>query len=339
MPDIFAVTAWEVPEEGFKWVDGYAFGRNVNSTVERFLVTKVKAGQGWRRYWPVADVPALFRTFIETEPTEAAILDFATRYGALGIAQDIEIPAEDESGQTLSPEAGFEFDFGKGESFSYWVDEILGLRHVLKVWDALQALDVEELQSWFRIEDFHGALRASYDAGQPLRRAVYTHERSPQTTIQEFQWYLSHAEIRRLTEDPSTVALSFIRTVIESRLREQVGARLIYQDEAELGPLAVNLVPKSLLGALWIQASHAIESNKSYGRCRQCRCWFEVPPELASLGQRKDLGYCSVACREASQERDTRGDVVPTPPPPGNVVEMDLFDEDAEPRRASGGSR
>jgi hypothetical protein len=169
--------------------------------------------------------------------------------------------------------------------------------------------------------------------------------------MHEFQWYLSHAEIRRITEDPSTVALSFIRTLIEARLREQVGARIVYQDDAELGPLGVNLVPKSLLGAIWLQAAQAIEANKAFGRCRQCRSWFEIPPELFALGKRKDLGYCSVVCREESEERDTRGDGVVTSAAPANTVvalpnptpgpapTSSLDDEDAQPKRALGGSR
>jgi hypothetical protein len=339
MPDILAVTAWDVPEEGFKWVDAYAFGRSVSSTVERFLTPRAKASQGWRRYWPLVDAIGLFRAFADTEISEKGILEFAEKYGALGLSQDIEIPSDTDTEADTGPiEAGFEFDFGKGESLALWVDEILGLKHVLKVWDALQVMSVDDLQTWFRVEDFHGALRASYDAGEPIRRATFTHERSPQTTMQEFQWYLSHAEIRRITEDPSTVALSFIRTLIEARLREQVGARIVYQDEADLGPLAVNLVPKSLLGAIWLQAAQAIEANKAFGRCRQCRSWFEIPPELVALGKRKDLGYCSVSCRENSEERDTRGDGVV-----GRTSVVDLSntfdDEEPEPKRALGGSR
>ncbi len=338
MPDILAVTAWDVPEQGFRWVEGFAFGRTVSDNLERFLVTKTKATQDWRRYWPLADSPALFRAFAATETTEAAILAFAEKYGWLGIAQDIEIPSDEET------------DFAKGESLSVWTDEILGMRQLLKVWDALQVLAVDELQAWFYVEDFHGALRASYNPGESLPRAAYTHERSPQTVVQEFQWYLSHSEIRRISEDPSTVALSFIRTLVEARLREQSGSRLTYQNEEDLGPLAVSLVAKSLLGSLWLQAAQAIEANKAYGQCRQCHGWFEVPPELRALGKRADLGYCSLACREQSDERDRRGEVAqagaaaPAAPEPttkpDNVVDLATEKERAEERRrASGASR
>jgi hypothetical protein len=346
MPDILAVTAWDVPSEGFRWADAYSFGRDVNSTLERFLVAN--ASQAWRRYWPLEDTPGLFRNFADLEPSEPAILDFANRYGALGIAQGIEIPAQKPSGDSDHEET-FDFDFGNGERLALWVDEILGLRQVLRVWDALQVLAVDDLQRWFRVEDFHGALRAVYDPGEAFRRAVYTHERLPQSVIQEFQWYLSHAEIRRITEDPSTVALSFIRTVTEARLREQVGARLVYQDQSEGGPMGVSIVPKTLLGAVWLQAAHSIESNRSFGRCRECQSWFEVPPELLMMG-RKDVGFCSVNCRslaEAHANRPSTGTTpVPQPPTPGNLVDMSkemvVADADMEedaPKRASGGSR
>ena len=81
MPDILAVTAWDVPEEGFQWVQAYTSGRSVGQPLERFLVPKVKASPRNKRYWPLLDTPALFRTFAETDPTEAGILEFASRYG------------------------------------------------------------------------------------------------------------------------------------------------------------------------------------------------------------------------------------------------------------------
>ena len=341
MPDILAVTAWDVPSEGFRWVNAYSFGRDVNSVVERFLVAN--SSQAWRRYWPLEDTPGLFRNFADLETTEPAILDFASRYGGLGITQGIEIPAGKPGDST--EEETFDFDFGNGERLTTWIDEILGLKHVLRVWDALQVLAVDDLQSWFRVEDFHGALRAVYDPGEPLRRAVFTHERTPQSTVNEFQWYLSHSEIRRITEDPSTVALSFIRTAVEGRLREQVGARMIYQDQRDGGPLNVGLVSKTLLGAIWLQAARSIEANRAFGRCRECRNWFEVPPELLMMG-RKDVGFCSVACRTQADERGGQPATPGAPAPPGNVIDLskepllraeDLEDEAL--KRAAGGSR
>ena len=345
MPDILAVTAWDVPSEGFRWVDAYSFGRDVNSVLERFLISN--SSEAWRRYWPLEDAPGLFRSFADLDPSEKGILDFASRYGALGVSQGIEIPTQ-KSGEPGGDEEAFDFDFGNGERFSQWVDEVMGLRQVLRVWDALQVLAVDELQSWFRVEDFHGALRAVYDAGQPLRRAVFTHERTPPSTVNEFQWYLSHAEIRRITEDPSTVALSFIRTVVEGRLREQVAARMVYQERGEGGPLGVGLVPKSLLGAIWLQAASAIEAGKAFGRCRECRGWFEVPPELLMMG-RKDVGFCSVACRNQAEQRSgpdpnagaaanvAAANVVDLAKEP--LVSEEDLEEDAALKRASGGGR
>jgi len=350
MPDILALTAWDVPSEGFRWVDAYSFGRDVNSVVERFLVAN--SSQAWRRYWPLEDTLGLFRSFADLEPAEPAILDFASRYGALGVTQGIEIPTSKTP--SSAEEETFDCDFGNGERLATWVDEIQGIKHVLRVWDALTVLDVDNLQRWFRVEDFHGALRAVYDPGEPLRRAVFTHERAPQSTITEFQWYLSHSEIRRITEDPSTVALSFIRTVVESRLREQIAARMVYQDQGEGGPLGVSLVPKTLLGSVWLQAARAIEGGKAFGRCRECRGWFEVPPELLMMG-RKDVGFCSVACRTVAEERGPRDpNAGPPPPPPngpaaapGHIVDLSkeplVTAEDLEGvdslKRASGGSR
>lgn len=288
MSDALAVTAWDVPADGYRWVRAFSFsGEFANRSADRFLVARPT--EAWRRYWPLDDHPGLFRSFAELRPDEESILQFSGRHGWLGVAQDVEIPSGDEE--------SVEVEFGKGERFELWKNEILGMQHAVRVWEALQVLAVDDLQSWFRVEDVFGALRATYVAREAVPRNVFSHEMTPEGPVAEFQWYLSHSEVRRISTDPGTVALSFLRTMVEARLREQVGARIVYTEVSEGGPLTVGLFPRSLLGALWLQCARAIESNKSFGRCRGCHGWFEVPVELLLGKTSRDVGYCSVDCR------------------------------------------
>jgi hypothetical protein len=57
--------------------------------------------------------------------------------------------------------------------------------------------------------------------------------------------------------------------------------------------LAMQIVPQSLIGALWLQLAGAIGTGTQFRRCDRCGAWFEV-------SGRVDRKLCSGACRSAS---------------------------------------
>jgi hypothetical protein len=73
---------WHVPDGGFLWVD--ATTRATEGRPARVLVEGTSGFIACRRYDPLTEHPALFRTFAETPPTEEGILAFANRWGGAG---------------------------------------------------------------------------------------------------------------------------------------------------------------------------------------------------------------------------------------------------------------
>jgi hypothetical protein len=61
----------------------------------------------------------------------------------------------------------------------------------------------------------------------------------------------------------------------------------------KLGGLGLQVIPKSLLGALWLQFALAVGGNKKYRACGTCGQWFELSPDIA----RTTKHFCSDACR------------------------------------------
>ena len=83
--------------------------------------------------------------------------------------------------------------------------------------------------------------------------------------------------------------------------RGRVNARLLW--DASRLKLRGYIVPRTLIGAMWFQLYQAIDGDKEYRRCKQCRKPYEVSP--TERGEKRR--YCSNACRMvAYRKRSTR---------------------------------
>ena len=56
------------------------------------------------------------------------------------------------------------------------------------------------------------------------------------------------------------------------------------------------VVPRTLLGAMWLQFAEAISQQKDYRRCRNCHTPFEISTGRTT-GSRSDRTFCTVACK------------------------------------------
>jgi hypothetical protein len=68
--------------------------------------------------------------------------------------------------------------------------------------------------------------------------------------------------------------------------------RMLWDRPPHDARLRMQLVPNSLLAAIWIQFISAIEGNFKYRQCDQCRSWFAPIQDT-----RADARFCKVACR------------------------------------------
>ena len=64
----------------------------------------------------------------------------------------------------------------------------------------------------------------------------------------------------------------------------------------------LQITPKNLLAAMWLQFAQAVTGDKEYRQCKQCGKPFEI--SLAPEGMRKSREYCTDPCRfKAYRER------------------------------------
>lgn len=292
--------SWGVPQNGVKWVDasrqeGRSYPR---ALLKRFLSLGVTGR--WRRYSPMEEFPALFRTFAEIDLTEESVLSFARQYGALGDYQEIWLP-EGPSGEDPDGVERTNMSVRSiGEELETWVFEIVSMRHCLSVWEALRKEQASRLQEWFHLDDYPNVgLSVSYTPDEPLESAhspYFAHFVLPEN----FR-FIDQRQTEVLDKSrqptPAEQAHAFLRAQINPRLEEHTKPELQYSAmENHPLPLGLHIVPQDLLGALWIQLALAIQGNTKYERCGQCNSWFEVSPKAKRL---KTI-YCSTRCRVAA---------------------------------------
>jgi hypothetical protein len=61
----------------------------------------------------------------------------------------------------------------------------------------------------------------------------------------------------------------------------------------------MQLIPRNLLEAMWLQFGEAVTHDKSFRKCRQCGTWFEISLRAARI----DKVFCSEACKAKAYRR------------------------------------
>jgi hypothetical protein len=275
-PDEVVDFSWDVPQEGFQWVEGYDARHGIRG---RWLAVAAPLGADGlvRRYRPLEREPALFRTFADMPLTEEAILHFANQYGGLGLVERIRIVGAEESHEIHQ----------RGESFVRWRDEIRDMRLAVMLWDAFEQRDVAAIGQCLRVQP----------PGERLGRLIYCDENDPDGV-----WHSRLDGSASLPIHPSLAqyvgegdllhaACFFVQALINLALEGRVDPRLLY--DAKGDRLHLLIVPKDLLGAMWLQMARSVEGHKTYRRCRECGTWFELDPDR----NRTSKFFCANACR------------------------------------------
>jgi len=88
-----------------------------------------------------------------------------------------------------------------------------------------------------------------------------------------------------------------VQKSVNLRIGEHVGpaARLLWDRPSER--LVLRLVPRTLLGAMWLQVARAIDAGTQYVGCAACHRFVALHPDRL-LGRRSDARYCSSACKQ-----------------------------------------
>jgi hypothetical protein len=112
------------------------------------------------------------------------------------------------------------------------------------------------------------------------------------------QWSLwrrtDPSDIRHPPSDPVELALATLRSWVNDCLEQHAAPRLEYVDrQQDRVPLRLVTVPRTLLGAMWLQFTQELEGHLRYERCHQCQTWFQVNPKA----NRPSTRYCRPYCR------------------------------------------
>ncbi|MBK9165836.1 MAG: hypothetical protein IPM24_00020 [Bryobacterales bacterium] len=263
-------TSWSRPEAGHRWM--VAEPVNGSGESHRYLVPGVGMAH---RYGPASET-GLFRHFAEIEPTEASVLGFADAYGSLGgtVAEPIAIPSGERS------------IVGAGERLRSWVSEIDAMRRMVNLWDLARSRDA-------RLGDY-------VLWQEPGVRWVDADQRG---RLQSSEWIATDKLYPDLLDrfprgDVVGPALHLVQRQVNRKLVEHgVSARLLW--DARYTRLGLHIVPLSLIGFLWFQFAQAIDGDKDYRRCPDCRKWFESTPHAT----RSDRVFCSPSCKASAHRK------------------------------------
>lgn len=272
--------AWNVAVDGYRWI-------NVDGFEEPILTDAIPLGGEFeaRRYFPLRDHSGLFREFADTEPTKEGFLAFANRYGLLG---EWELISLDSNGPPLA---------GTGERISLWHKELYALKRALELWDFIRDGDLAGLATriyWRSLDDVVYSDHPEGPTGKELPGRPgfgFTHQVIANSNVN------SELLERFRPGDLVQPAQYYVQKTVNDHLKGRVSPRLLWTKKRTR--LALFFVPQSLIGALWLQFALAIDGNKDYRRCEECRSWFEVSPE----GARTTRVYCSTACRVRAYRR------------------------------------
>jgi hypothetical protein len=300
MPSMFPFVWFRPSATYFRWVPG------PNTQVSRgpWLVDAriIACAVSLPRYEPMREFPTLFYTFAALPLTAEGVLAFANTYGCLGIAE--KLPTEIDEGPA------------EGESLWDWDQEIRELRGTLAVWQALKVHTdpVAALSPYVTVTQEADRNAKPYHIASAQEAAALT-----ATLRAGGDWYCTvRSEGDRALapyrpssplEDVAMVmraaAMEFVQRGINWKLLEHTHAGLAYlPDRGDTHP-RIRIIPRHLLGALWLQFARAVDGNKDYGQCLTCENRFEI--SLQETGYRTNRSYCSDACRsKAYRERQLR---------------------------------
>lgn len=264
---------------GFDWVDATPVKPEgvTAEPPERYLV---EIGDQVRDYNPMESSTGLFRTFARCSTQSSAIREFANRYGRLGgpAATAITLAEGDQVSER--------------EPLAAWLEQIQGMHHAVTLLDAIRANDEEVLRQHIV---WQSGGRVLYTSRHEVATANFVGKRMKLIASRD----LTPALFRRMPKgELKRPAWGYLQQTIDARLANEVSVRMLL----DLDKPKLFTVPKSLIGAMWLQLATDIADDKRYELCQACRASFEVGPGAA----RSHSKYCSNRCKVAGWRRDKR---------------------------------
>jgi hypothetical protein len=280
MADDLISFSWPVFEGGYRIIEG---SRNDRS--EKAVIEDVTVPSRYRRYSPVKDHPALYRTFAAMPATPEAIIAFANSYGLLGLPVRYDVFEGDEGDSWFNRTV-------HAEPLTMWRETITAMNAAVELWDLLRKVRTSPgrlrhvVRQWERHAEIFPLSVSTPIAGTP----------APQGGLQAgadeaFARFEEHLERERWRSAGWTMLGLLIGGYLQAHVALSVELR-----PREDG-LDMVLAPRRLLGALWLQLGDAVTGKVQHRLCEAENCgrWFEV--STRQEGKRRNREFCSDACR------------------------------------------
>ncbi len=306
---------WRVPEPGFEWIEADSDEGVGNA----YLVVQADplAPIRHRSYSPFEET-GLFRIFGDIPPTQEGVLEFARLYGPLGSENSRRRRAPSV---VVNRPKGKSFCQVAGETLESWAIEHHAMRETIALWDAIktkpegsygkQRSAVEYLSS---VIQWSAGVAVSYTRPIPdAKRFIELYKTWPRNKADKLALFNSRFQIVSQTDSelfekftPGDLVLPAqyaLQRIVNEKLRQHTSRAELLWDWTRVSPdLRIQLVPCSLIGALWLQLATAIDGDRDYRRCEACKRWFEVSAKV-----RGDAKFCKQSCRfRAYRQRQQR---------------------------------
>jgi hypothetical protein len=304
---------WSVPKEGFRWLRSHFFVTQVGETsglgaggqlspeAQWVLAPGPAAGSPFARAEtnPLVTHNALYRTFARLSPNRDGVIQFANEHGNLGLPRPVPLPAPATPGRP--PLAWVEI-------LPDWQREIDEFRRAVEVWDMLRDGDAAGLSRLIRWRSGDEPDRLPMG---PEEGWFYENGPEPGAFVGSdaaggdqppHRWVAKRIQVEPglcQPGDPLTPGLLLLGGWINEHLKIHTSPR-VRLDRA-VGKLVLRIVPKNLLGAMWLQFAHSIDGNKEHRSCKECGNWFEISSEDDGRTARKT--FCSDPCKSRDYRR------------------------------------
>jgi hypothetical protein len=300
--DVFSFY-WPVPIDGHRWIQARVYERHgdesrLKDEPEWILTEGIAMGETRqiKRYAPLDEAKALFRNFAALRYEDRdALLRFANEYGTLGIKRFHDKPIERDGRHVMGV---------GGETWADWIHEVIAMRRAIEIWEMVVVRDVTGLLRHIQWADHK-------DRGQS-------------------QWvYWSHPEVREggneallallpllpgeavscvgippvlnlfNSTDVFLPALFLVQNWINEHLNGAASPQLRYHVRRDVR--VIQIIPDSLLAAMWLQFAQAVAGNRQHRACKECGRWFELSTE--GDGFRINRLFCSDPCKSKDYRR------------------------------------
>jgi len=249
---------WRIPDRGYHWVKGRP-SKEVEAQTdapERLFLIEHQQSTEYRPYSPLDDEePSPRPSFLDFAKLSGAgeIVQFANRYGWLGIGESIE----SATGQVV-----------QGEALARWTKEIYDMRLLLQLNEAICMKDEvrreKRLQTFFTWNADQTGVTMWWRDGQTVR-----------------SWQASTAltdrrpKLRPLLKPGQCTGAAFLYLITElnRKLSEMIAPCLLLHHKRNI---VGRLRPRHLLGALWFQFYQTFLDTSRLRACRRCGKWIDV---------------------------------------------------------------